>query len=228
MSTAIMTKRIAKTSPRFNAPYFPAMRSRARIAGSIYLLSILMAAFAEIFVRGKLTVAGGLIAVSAMIAVTLLFYSILSPLNRSLSLLAVCFNLVGLAFAFLRLQPQGVNIAVVFDGFYCILIGYLVLSSTFGPRILGGLMALGGLGWLSFLSPTLANYLAPYSLAFGLLGEGSVCLWLLVIGVDVQRWKEQASATGGTRMRTDVRSRYGSADVLEIRDEILKMDEGQK
>ncbi len=27
----------------------------------------------------------------------------------------------------------------------------------------------------------------------GLLGEGSVMLWLLVISVNVQRWKEQAS-----------------------------------
>ena len=51
-----------------------------------------------------------------------------------------------------------------------------------------------GLGWLTFLSPPLANYLSPYNLAPGLLGEGSLTLWLLVIGVNVQRWKEQAGA----------------------------------
>jgi hypothetical protein len=48
------------------------------------------------------------------------------------------------------------------------------------PRFLGVLMAVGGLGWLTLLSSTLANYLSPYNLAFGILGEGLVCLWILV------------------------------------------------
>jgi hypothetical protein len=43
-------------------------------------------------------------------------------------------------------EPQGLNIAMVFHGFYCILVGYLIFRSTFLPRILGALMALGGLG----------------------------------------------------------------------------------
>jgi hypothetical protein len=47
---------------------------------------------------------------------------------------------------------------------------------------------------LTFLSPPLANYLYPYIFAPGILEEGSLTLWLLVIGVNVQRWKEQASA----------------------------------
>jgi len=160
------------------------------------LLSVVTAAFAEIFVRGRLNVAGGLVAVLGMIAVTLLFYDILSPVDRSLCVLAASFNLVGLAFEALRLQPQGVNLAVVFDGFYCILIGYLVFRSTFLPRILGALMALGGLGWLTFLSSPLASYLSPYNLALGLLGEGSVCLWILLMGVNVRRWNGQAGAAG--------------------------------
>ena len=60
--------------------------------------------------------------------------------------------------------------------------------------MLGVLMAFAGLGWLTFLSPRLADYLSPYIRFPGLLGEGSLTLWLLVIGVNVQRWKEQASA----------------------------------
>ena len=184
MSAALTMERIAEASPR----------SKARIAGAIYVLSVLTAAFAEMFIRGRLSVAGGLVAVSGMIAVTLLFYDILSPLNRRLSLLAASFNLVGLVFEVLRLQPQGVNVAVVFDGFYCILIGYLAFGSSFLPRILGTLMALGGLGWLTFLSPPLGNYLSSYNLAFGLLGEGSVCLWILLMGVNVGRGNERPSA----------------------------------
>jgi hypothetical protein len=124
--------------------------------------------------------------------VTLLVYDIFKPVNRGVSLLAAFFNLVGLTFEALRLQPKGVNIALVFVGFYCILIGYLIFRSTFLPRILGVLMAFAGLGWLTFLSTPLANYLSPYNLALGLLGEGSVFLWLLVKGVNVLRWKEQA------------------------------------
>ena len=186
MGAAVMMKRIAATSPRFTA----------KIAGGIYLLAVLTAALTEIFVRGGLNVAGSLIAVLSIIAVTLLFYDIFSPVSRSLCSLAVSFNLLGLVLEALRLQPRGVNIAVVFDGFYCILIGYLVFSSTFPLRILGALMALGGLSWLTFLSSPLASYLSPYNLAFGLLGEGSVCLWLLLTGVNARRWNGRGSPAG--------------------------------
>ena len=150
------------------------------MAGVLFVLTVMTAAIIEIFVRGSLNLAAGLIAVSGMIAVTLFFYDILSPVSRSLSLFAASFNLTGLALEALRVQPQGVNIAVVFDGFYCILIGYIVFRSASLPRILGVLMALGGLGWLTFLSSALANYLSPYNLALGVLGEGLVCLWILV------------------------------------------------
>jgi hypothetical protein len=182
MSTAVMTERIAETSPRFGASGL-----RTQIAGVIYLLSVLGAALAEIFVGGKLDAAEGLMVVLAMIAVTLLFYDILSPLNRRLLLVAASFNLVGLAVEVLRLQPRGANIAVVFNGFFCILIGGLAFRSSFLPRTLGALMTLGGLGWLTLVSPLLVNYLAPYGLAFGLLGEGAVCLWVLLTGADVGR-----------------------------------------
>lgn len=42
---------------------------------------------------------------------------------------------------------------LLFFGPYCLLIGYLILRSTFLPRILGVLMALAGFGSLAFLSP---------------------------------------------------------------------------
>jgi hypothetical protein len=89
-----------------------------------------------------------------------------------------------------------VDIGIGFHGFYCILIGYLIFRSTLLPRILGALMAFAGSGWLTFLSPPLANDLSPYNLAAGLLGEAAMCLGLLVIGVNVQPREEQASAAG--------------------------------
>jgi Domain of unknown function (DUF4386) len=184
MSTAVMMERIAEASPRF----------KARMAGIFSLLSLLTAAFTELFVRGRLNIAGSLIAVAGMVAVTLLLYDIFKSVNKGLSLLAAYFNLVGLTFGALRWTPRGVDITVVFGGFSCLLIGYLIFRSTFLPRILGVLMAFAGLSWLTFLSPPLANYLSPYNLALGLLGQETVMLWLLVMGVNVQRWEDQASA----------------------------------
>jgi Domain of unknown function (DUF4386) len=81
---------------------------------------------------------------------------------------------------------------VVFDGFSCLLIGYLIFRSNFLPRFLGALMAIGGLGWLTFLSPPFANHLSPYNLASGILGQQSVMLWLLVMGMNVPKREAKA------------------------------------
>jgi hypothetical protein len=185
MTAAVMMERIAEASPRF----------KARIAGALYFLSLLTAALGE-SVGGKVGFAAGELAVAGMVAMTLLFYDIFKPVSRSLALLATFFNLVGLSFEALRWNPQGVDIALVFVGLQHLLIGYLIFKSNFLPRILSVLMVFAGLAWLTYGSNPLANYLSPYNTASGILGEGLVYLWLLVMGVNVQRWKEQASAAG--------------------------------
>jgi uncharacterized protein DUF4386 len=179
-----MMERIAEASPGF----------KARMAGVFYLLTFLTGG-AALFVRGRLGLVTGLVAGVCYIAVTLLFYYIFKPVNRRLSLLAAFFSFVGCAIGPLSLFVHAAShiSPLVFFGFYCLLIGYLILRSTFLPRILGVLMALAGLGWLTFLSPPLADHLSPYIFAPGILGEGALTMWLLVIGVNVQRWKEQAS-----------------------------------
>jgi Domain of unknown function (DUF4386) len=188
MSAAVMMKRITETSPRL----------KARMAGVFFLLTMLTAGFTELFVRvsGKLNfvadIAAGAVEIAGMVAVTLLFYAIFKPVNSRLSLLAAAINLVALTFEALQI----LNIGLVFGGSYCLLIGCLIFRSTFLPRILSAPMAFAGLGWLTFLSTPLANRLSPYNLAAGILGEGLVMLWLLVMGVNVQRWQEQASAAG--------------------------------
>jgi Domain of unknown function (DUF4386) len=130
MSTAVMMERIAEVSPRF----------KARLAGALYLFSLLTAATTETFLHGSLNIAGGLIGIAGMVVVTLLVYDLFKPVNRSLSLLAAFFNLLGLSLEALRLQPHGVSIALVFTGAYCLLIGVLIFKSNFLPRILGALM----------------------------------------------------------------------------------------
>jgi hypothetical protein len=170
-------------------------RFKARIAGVFYLFTILTGGFAA-FVSGRprLSFAANLLATACYVAVTLVFYDMFKPVNRSLSLLAAFFSFVGSAIgilSLLHLATLHIN-NLIFFGFYCVVIGYLIFKSTFLPRTLGALMAFGGLGWLTFLSPPLANYLSPYNMGPGILGEGSLTLWLLVIGINEQRWKEQA------------------------------------
>jgi len=183
MTPAVMTTRIAEAPPSL----------KARIAGALSFLSLFAAVFGEFIVR-RLELAGDLIALLGMVALTVLLYYIFKPVNSGLSLLAASCSLVGLTCGALRWNPRGVDTPVVLNGFYCFLIGYLVFKSTFLPRILGALMAFAGLGWVTYLSPHFAGHLSPYNLAAGVLGQESVMLWLLVKGIDDQRWKQQASA----------------------------------
>jgi hypothetical protein len=184
MRTAEVMRRISEPSPPL----------KARIVGVFYLLAVLTAAFAEGFVRGRLLFAVGLIPVACFVVVTLLLYQLLKPVDRRLALLAALFNLVSLTLEALELHLWGANVALIFHGLYCLLIGYLVFRSAFLPRILGVLMAVGGLAWLTDLSVPLTNQLSPYNLIIGFTGEGLLMLWLLVIGVNAQRWHGQATA----------------------------------
>jgi hypothetical protein len=180
-----MMERFAATSPRL----------KTRITGFIYLLYFLTAVSAEVLVGpGRLVLydAVNLIAYAFYIAVTLLFYYMFKPVNRSISLLAAFFSLLGCANDLLGLfnvAPYKIN-SLVFFGPYCLLIGYLILKSTFLPRILGMLMAFAGLGWLIFLSP-LGNRLSLYLKILGFLAEMSLMLWLLVMGVNIPKRKKE-------------------------------------
>jgi uncharacterized protein DUF4386 len=186
-----MTDRVEERSPLF----------KARLAGVFYLLNIVMGAFAAFSLgRGLVTVGDTeqIIATFCYIVVTLLFYGLFKPVNSSLSLIAALFSLVGCAVGILSLfQVAPIVIDdLVFFGVYCLLIGYLILKSTFLPRTLGVLMVIAGLAWLTFLSRPLAHSLSPFIFLPGMIGEGSLTVWLLVMGVNAQRWNEQAGITG--------------------------------
>jgi len=102
-------------------------------------------------------------------------------------------QLQALALLFLKLSAYAFQIDHVFFGFWCVLTGYLIFRSTFLPRVLGVLLAISGSGWVTYLSPPLANYLfVPYIAAASAPGEIPPELWLIVMGVNVERWKEQS------------------------------------
>jgi hypothetical protein len=97
------------------------------------------------------------------------------------------------------LSATGYSLYGIFYGFDALCIAYLVLKSTFLPRALGVLMAVDGLasylayGFTDLLAPGLAAHLAPWIQLPTIIGEGSLCLWLLIAGVDTRRWTQQAS-----------------------------------
>ena len=74
---------------------------------------------------------------------------------------------------------------------------YLIYKSTFLPRFIGVLLAIEGLGYLVnsfalFLTPALQPRIFPY-FAPTAIAEIALCLWLIVRGVNVQRWTERAA-----------------------------------
>src|SRR6266404_4487600 len=106
-------------------------------------------------------------------------------------------QLQAMALAAYKLQTHVFFIGMVFFGIQCISIGYLVARSIFLPRVLGIILAIGGTCYViasftNFLLP-LGARLVPFVMPVALIGEGSLGLWLLVKGVNLERWKDRAS-----------------------------------
>jgi len=166
---------------------------RSRQTGFVYLLYFLAAVSSQLFV-GRIILYNSinLIANFLYLILTVLFYFMFKPVNRSISLLAAFSGLIGCVIASLGLFDLSLKInPLLFFGPYCLLIGYLILKSDFLPKVLGALLVLAGLGWLSYLSP-IKSYLSTPVMVFGFLAEAILMVWLVVKGVNVHRWTEQA------------------------------------
>jgi len=155
--------------------------------------------------------------VNKNVALLMVFFDLVTTAIESISMLAHFAPLVFLggghylsaftaeqlqasAYMSLQLFEHGFAISLVFFGLDCLVTAYLIVRSTFLPRILGVLLAIEGLGYLinsfaAFLAPALQARIFPYFMVTG-IGEVALCLWLLVMGVNVQRWKEQAGVAG--------------------------------
>jgi hypothetical protein len=103
-----------------------------------------------------------------------------------------------------------VDVPLVIHGISCLLIAWLIFRATFLPRFLGALIAVGGLAWITHVSPAFADRLSPYNVVIGLLGEGSLMLWFLVFGVNEQRWKDQAAAATEPQSRRTMQEGRGN------------------
>ena len=98
-----------------------------------------------------------------------------------------------LAYLVLTWHDVSFNIALIFFGLTCLVNGYLIFKSRYFPRVIGVLMQIAGACYLvacfsALFIPSLVKLLYPTILVPCLIGELSLCLWLLIKGVNVQRW----------------------------------------
>jgi hypothetical protein len=107
-------------------------------------------------------------------------------------------QLQSVALILFKVNDQGAGAALGFFGFSTLLGGYLVFRSTFLPRWLGVLSFIAGLGWLTYLYRPLGDVAFPVAAFFGLLGSAAMIFWLLVFGVNEERWIKQAASDAGS------------------------------
>ena len=99
----------------------------------------------------------------------------------------------------LQLQGIGYAVALAFFGGTMLTRGYLVIRSGFLPRAIGVLLTLAGIcyivnSFVDFIAPAIASYAFALLIVPG-IAETSLCLWLLIRGVNVARW--EALRSGG-------------------------------
>ncbi|MDP9176520.1 MAG: DUF4386 domain-containing protein [Gemmatimonadota bacterium] len=134
------------------------------------------------------------IAIEGVAAVSLA--SALFPLASSTYLSAFTpEQLNAMAMLSVRSHTTGFGIALIFFGVECVILGYLIYRSGYMPRIIGVLMEIAGVCYVinSFallLSPLLSSRLFPVILMPALVAEVSLALWLLVKGVNAQKWEQ--------------------------------------
>jgi hypothetical protein len=166
VSTALYTALIAL----FYQLFWPVSRTLMTVAAFLGLVGCALTAFGSLFLMAPVVILKGSPSLSVFDA----------QQTQALALL------------FFNLNVELNSIALVFFGFFQLALGYLIFRSTFLPRVLGVLIALAGVGWLTVLWPPLESALLRPIEVLGFVAEVALMLWLLVMGVDAQRWQELA------------------------------------
>ena len=89
--------------------------------------------------------------------------------------------------------PADVNPVFVF-GPYCIGLGVLIVRTDVIPRLLGMLLVIAGLSWLTFADPALSHHLAPWNTVAGAVPELLLTLWLIVFSIRSEAEKEGSTS----------------------------------
>lgn len=137
------------------------------------------------------------IAVEAVAALNLA--TALFPLGNGVYLKAFTpEQLYAMATLAIKAHNYGYTLALLFFGFTFLFHGHLIFKSGFLPKILGLMIQVGGVCYLTnsfifFVAPSLSGMLFPWILLPCFVAELSLALWLLCKGVNVERWKERAA-----------------------------------
>jgi hypothetical protein len=105
-------------------------------------------------------------------------------------------QLYAMASLAIKSHNYGYTLALFFFGFTFLFHGQLIAKSGFLPGVLGRMIQIGGVCYLTnslafFLTPGFSGALFPWILLPCFVAELSLALWLLIKGVNVHRWKEQ-------------------------------------
>ena len=140
-----------------------------------------------------------LVSIGIEAATTMYLLQALFPLGNAGYLKAFTREqLYAMASLSLKSHGYGFSVSLLFFGCFCLIVGYLIFRSGYLPKTIGVLMQIAGLSYLTnsfalILSPAFANRLFPAILLPAFVGEASLCLWLLVKGVNVPKWQKQVS-----------------------------------
>lgn len=148
-------------------------------------------ALLTVFMRFACIVILGTVAVMQFVLLRLLgtadYLNVLGPGERE-----------ALAVLAMQVHSDGYTIGLMFFGFSCLSLGYLIYKSTYLPRLLGIAMAVAGLCYLvnsfaHFLRLGIAAKLFPGLFVPIFLAELALSLWLLGRGVQVAEFQRAAA-----------------------------------
>lgn len=180
----------------------------ARIAGALFLISMVAGLFGELYAPSHIIVSGdaaatallaaffGLVSTAVFAGAELFYFGaslIVGGAGYLKSFSADQLNSLGLLS--LKMYGLGGGIFMAFYGVATLIRGYLIYRSGFLPRALGALMALAGIGFIAsnFLLVLAPAYTSDFLLLPMFLTVVSVGGWLLLKGVDVSKWEASAA-----------------------------------
>ena len=97
------------------------------------------------------------------------------------------------AMLFLDMRQDGILVTQVFWGLWLLPLGLLVFRSGFLPRLLGVLLGIAGAGYVIDSATQLLSPGFPTVALFTAVGEFLFPVWLLIRGVNVERWRQVTS-----------------------------------
>ena len=163
---------------------------RSRTIGIVYFAYFLTAIGGEVLQRASAPVGMAVELLSTLIYAYLatMFYRLFAGVSQLVAVASLIAALTGClvqAYAIAAGVPTASQMALVFFGGFCVLLGYLIAKSEYVPIIFGTLLMIAGFNWIALVVPEIAARYTGAAEIFGFLAELSLMLWLLVRGVTV-------------------------------------------